>query len=776
MKNKTVSLINIIGLAIGLAAFIIILSYARHELSFDKFHSNGALIYRCIVETKSENQKGTSPQMVAAIGPALEEEITGIEKTVRFRLPEDRYLGYENIPFFVKNILYADSGLFEVFSFRLVRGDPEKALDNPYSIVLSEQTAMKMFGTENAIGKMITLDNKDLLTVTGVVEDAPSNSHIQYNAFISFSTLYRDSNMYMGWNGGNAYYTYILGSSETSISTLKEKLDQFMDSHFGWLESAGWTQKMYLQPLQRIYLHSNLPGEIGPIGNPGFLILLFLIALIIFVLAVINFINLTSVRLITRLRESGVRKVLGATRIRIIIQFMTESFIMNMFALLLAFILAESFLPVINNFLEQKLTLYASDSFYQTLGLVFLIVITGATAGASPSIYLTRLGAVESLRNSLPVRTNRLNFRKVTVLLQYTISIAMIVSSLFLYKQLHFIRNTDPGFERNNVLVVPIPTKQVAQKYELLKKEFVKIPGVEFVSVSSDYPGRGLTRNGYKPEGFAEWELVNVLEGDEDLVNVLGLDIVTGRNFSAEMETDQNAYLINESYAMTLNWDDPTGKYIERDNNHEVIGVFKDFNFASLHEEIAPLIISRQYEGGRQFMLIRISPGKSNEVADLVRESWNKLAGEVPFDCFYLDEATRQVYNKEERLSGLVLLFTILAILIAFLGLFGLSTYEMERQTKNIGIRKVTGAMSFEIFSRIVISSLSWVAISFVLACPVAYLVMSKWLTNFAYKTQLSAWVYFAAGLSAMTIALVTIGWNTWNVSRRDPVEALRYE
>jgi putative ABC transport system permease protein len=777
LKNKTISLINITGLAIGLSAFLIILSYARHELSYDRFHKKGELIYRCIGETRSENQEINSPQMVAAIGPALNEEIPGIVKTVRFRYPDVKILGYENVSHTVKNVLYADSGLFEVFSFKLLKGDPGSALDNPYSIVLSEQTALKIFGTTDALGKTVTLDNKELLNVTGVVEDVPSNSHIQYNAFISFSTLYRDSNLHMSWNGGNMYYTYILLSPETDVQRLSEKLDPFTNLHFNsWMAGSGWSLKMRLQPLHNIYLNSNLPGEIGPVGNKGFLILLFFIALLIFVIAVINFINLTSVRLITRLRECGVRKVLGATKGKIILHFMAESLTMNLIALLLAFIIAESFLPLINGMLGQNLKLYSSESFYQTMGFVILMVLAGALAGAYPSTIFNSVGTIESLKNSLRGSKGKLSFKKVTVLLQYTVSISMIICSIFLYKQLHFIRHSDPGFDRSNVLVVSLPTTSVAGKHHLLKSEFKKIPGVEYIAVSSDYPGKGLTRNGYKPEGVNEWELVNVLDGDEDLLKVLGLKIAKGRNFSDLLETDKNAYLISETYARTLNWADPIGKTIERNGHHQVIGVFRDFNFASLHEKIAPLIISRQFEDGMKYLLIRTSPGRSTEVVSQIMENWNKLAGEVSFDYFNLDNSTRQIYNTEERLSGLVLLFTILAILIAFLGLFALSTFETERQTKNIGIRKVNGARTFEIYKSFAVSFLLWVIIAFVLACPLASIIISKWLGHFAYKTQLSPWVYLAAGLAAMVIALATISWNTWHVSRREPVEALRYE
>jgi putative ABC transport system permease protein len=777
LKNKTVSLINIIGLAIGLAAFIMILSFTSHELSFDKFHEKSDRIYRCVFELTSEKGSEACPQMVAACGPSLKEDFPEIDKTVRFREPENRYLGFNNNAFYTKSVLYSDSTLFDVFSFRLLQGNPKTALAAPYSIVLSVKTAEKIFGTGNAVGKMITLDNKDLLTVTGIVEDAPSNSHVQYSAFISFSSLYKDKNMYLDWNGGNAYYTYILVRPGTNIESLAEKFPAFLDRHINYLfKGSSLSMKMFLQPLLRIYLHSNLPGEIGPVGNPNFLILLAFIALLIFVIACINFINLISVRLTTRLREIGVRKILGGTRIRILLQFMTESVIMNLFALLMGFIIAESFMPLINKLLGQNLAVYSPSAFPITLGVTGIIVLTGIIAGCYPALYLTSFGAVESVKNTIPVKSGKVSLRKVTVLLQYTISMTMIICSLFLFKQLHFIRHKDPGFERKDVLVIPIPTQQVSQRHELLKSDFLSIQGIESIALCSDYPGRGLTRNGYFAEGYQEVQMVNVLDGDEDLVSVLGLRITQGRNFSRSYSTDNMGYLINETYAQALKWSDPSGKYIGRNGKHEVIGVFKDFNFASLHENVAPLIISRDFENGINYMLVRAGSGKSQDVIHQLKTHWDKLVPEIPFESFYLEEASRMVYKDEQNLSQLVLLFTILAIFIAFLGLFGLSSFETERQTKNIGIRKVNGARPGEILLMLAKGFIRWVMISFIISCPLAFIIMTRWLRSFAYKTPLSMWIFLFAGVAALLIALVTISWQTLLASRRDPVEALRYE
>jgi len=777
LKNKILSLINVVGLAIGLTSFILILSYTNHELSFDRFHSNADRIYRCVITMRSDHGFETNPQMVAAVGPALKEDFPEIEKMVRFRERDRKYLEFNKKGFYVNDVHYADSTLFDVFSFRLLHGNPDKALANPYSIVLSVKTAEKIFGKEDPIGKMITLENKDLLTVTGIIEEAPSNSHIQYNAFISFSSLYHDKNMYLDWNGGCAYYTYFLAKPNTNIAAMTGRLPSFTDKHMNNLyKGSSWSAEMSLQPLQRIYLHSNLPGEIGPTGNLAYLLLFVFAALIIFVIACINFINLTSARLTTRFRETGVRKILGASSSRILLQFLTESIIMNLIALLMAFIIAESLLPVINRILDQHLVLYASSSFHLIWIVLSFVIVIGILAGCYPALYLTSLHVSDIIKASLPVKPSLLNIRKATVLLQYTISVTMIICTMLLYKQLFFIRHRDPGFDRKNILSIPLSAKYIAGMHAELKSELLNIPHIETISVCSDYPGRGLTKNGYVPEGQGDASLVNVIDGDEDLLTLLDLKIVQGRNFSKSFSTDISAYLINESYARSLNWTNPEGKFIERNGKHKVIGVIKDFNFAPLHEKIAPLIVSMVPEGGFQYLLVKVKPGQMNAAIRLIKSKWENRLPEVPFEYFFLDEATQKVYDNERKLSDIILLFTVLAIFIAFLGLYGLSSFEMERQTKNIGIRKANGATSGKIVLMLTKEFTALVFISFILACPIAYFIIKMWLRQFAYQTPISWWIFIGALFIITIVALLTVVWQSNRAANRDPVEALRYE
>jgi putative ABC transport system permease protein len=777
LKGKIFTLINLVGLAVGLASCILIMAHINNELSFDRFHKKEVRIFRGVIKATSDEGWETTPQMVAALGPSMAEEFPEVERTVRFRVPEDRYLSYNHNSHLVKNVLYSDSTLFDVFSFRLIQGNPRKVLAAPFSIVLSVSTAKMIFGEENPVGKNVILDSKDLLTVTGIMEDAPFNSHIQYNAFISFSSLYEDKSLYLDWNGGWAYYTYILVYPNTDIPALTDKFQPFMDRHINYLfQGISFRESLYLQPLKSIYLHSGLNGEIGPVGNPAYLVLFSIVALLIFVIACINFINLTTTRSLVRLRETGVRKVFGSSRSGIVMQFLSESVLMNLTAILLAFIFAESVLPVLSNLIGQKLNIYQAMATPYMLIILVIIVLIGIFAGCYPAIYLSSFRTIDAVKNIVPIGKDSINLRKLTVLLQYTISIVMVICSFFLYKQLNFIRHTDLGFTSGNTLVVSLPTRDISRNHEYIKSAFADLPGIENVAACSNYPGIGLTSNGYKPEGLSESILINAMGGDEDLVQALGLKIVKGRNFSKSLITDGDKYIINETFARRMNWTDPVGKLIERSGNHEIIGVVNDFKFATLHEPIAPLIITMHPEDYFNYLLIKMKTEDDQHVIDELKKKWETLVPEIPIVYKYLEEVDRMAYDKEQHLAGLMLLFTLLTLLIAFMGLFGLSSFETEKQTKNIGIRKTNGAVTSEILFMLARKFTKWILISFLIACPVAGYAMSKWLQQFTYKTDLSWWIFLISGMLALIIALFTVSWQSWRAANRNPVDALRYE
>jgi len=533
---------------------------------------------------------------------------------------------------------------------------------------------------------------------------------------------------------------------------------------------------MYLQPLTDIYLHSGLNGEIGPTGNLSYMILFFLIALLVFTIACINYVNLTATRLTVRQRETGIRKLLGATRKGISMQFLLESLILNVIALLLAFILAELVLPVVNNLTGHELHLIQSSFMGYTLAVLFLILAVGVFAGCYPAVHLSVQSTLKLSRQTESVMSPRTNIRNITFVLQYTVSVAMIICTFFLYRQLSYIRHNDRGYDKRNILLVPIPTDDVFRKHELLKSEFSNISSIEYISGCFDYPGSGYTSNGYLPEGSEQTVMTHVLYTGEDFVPLMGLKVISGAEFSKSMETDRDKYLINETYARSIGWKDPIGKTVERNGKHEVIGVVSDFNFASLHEPIAPLIISLEREGRFHCFMIRTKEGEANEVVEQIKNKWEQIIPEIPFEYSFLEDMDETGYLKEKRQATLILLFTILGILIAFMGLFALTSYETERLTKNIGIRKVNGASALNILAMLMARFTRWVLISILIACPVAFYAVNRWLQQFAYKTDISWWVFMAAGITAIVIAFLTVSWQTIQVAMRNPVDALHYE
>jgi putative ABC transport system permease protein len=478
---------------------------------------------------------------------------------------------------------------------------------------------------------------------------------------------------------------------------------------------------MYLQPLTDIYLHSGFSGEIGPTGNPSYMILFLLIALLIFTIACVNYVNLTVTRLTVRQRETGIRKLLGATRKGIIVQFLVESVILNVIALLIAFILAECILPVVNNLTGNELQLFQRSFLPQTLVLLLVILAVGIFAGCYPALHLSAQNTIKLTRQAGSVITRKTNVRSITVVLHYTVSIAMIICSIFLYKQLGYIRHNDRGYDKDNILLVPMQTENIYQRHELLKAEFLNINVIEYISGCYDYPGSGYTSNGYTPEGYEEPIMTHVLYTDKDFVPLMGLKMTSGRNYFESLETDKSKYLINETYARSIGWKDPIGKTIERNGKHEVIGVVSDFNFASLHEPITPLIISLQREGRFHYLMIRVKQGEVNQVIDQLKMKWEQIVPEIPFEVTFLEDMDKIGYLNEKRQATLVLLFTILAILIAFMGLFALTSFETELLTKQIGIRKVNGASVFDILAMLLGRFTKWVVISILLACPLAF-------------------------------------------------------
>jgi len=693
LRNPVYALINIFGLSIGITCSLLILIFIKHEISYDRFHEKYDDLYRMVFEMVNQDSRVISPQMTAPPGPAMMEEFPEVKAATRITGYRDGYFTYNNKSYKSENVIYADSLFPEMFTFELLLGDPEKVLTSPFSLVLNDETARIIFGNENPVGKVLRWNNKDDLIITGVIKSPPGNSHLQFTSLISFSSLYEDKRFYMDWNGGMQYYHYVELMPGSSKEVTEAKLPDFMDRHLNYMfEGSGYSIHASLQPLKDIHLKSGYVGEIGMTGSMSVIYIYSAIALFILFIACINFMNLTTAKSTRRAREVGMRKVLGAERENLIGQFLGESVIMSLVALIIALILVEVLLPAFNMMVSRELELYQVRNMDLIIGIPVLVIIVGILAGSYPAFIMSAFKPLHVLRGILSGERSSAGFRNILVLVQFAISLVLIICTIVLYIQLGFIKSKDVGYQKENILVLHFTSENFKNKYPMLKENLKNLPGIVKTSATSEIPGAGFTSNGYKPEGYDRWIMFNAVDVDYDYIETMGLQVLQGRVFSEEYPTDTEAFLVNETLARQLNWTDTPGKTIEREGIHTVIGVVKDFHFASLHQEIGPLIFDMKPYLGFDYLLVRFKTDNVNSLINSIQTTWEKIDPAEPFEYFFLDDVFNEMYGAEKKMSSMLLYIAILAIIIACMGLFGLTLYSTEQRTKEIGVRKVFGS------------------------------------------------------------------------------------
>lgn len=781
-KNKIYTAVNVSGLAVGIACFGLIFLYLHHELNYDTFHQDKDRIYRVGLTMKvGEKVEMEGPITMAPLGPTIQRDLAEVEDFVRLGDKGSGFLRNREKTINEENIFYADSSFFRFFSFHLLSGDPRTALREPGSIVLSAGTATRLFGSENPLGQVIRLDNQKDLMVTGVAEDPPENSHIKYHSLISFASLYDGTNC-MKWDCNIGFYTYIKLFRGASPASLESKFADFMWPYINQ-KYAQFNGEMMpsLQPLTTIHLHSHSSYELEPPGSLSSIYVFSAIALFILLIACVNFMNLTTARSAQRAREVGLRKISGAGRVHLAGQFLGESFLLSSAAAILGVLLMELLLPAYNHLLGQQLTL--AELTPGAIAIFAGIVLgSGLLAGLYPAVYLVNLLPMKILKAGARSRSTKSAFRNGLVVFQFVISIALISSTLIISSQLKYMQNKELGFDRENILVVPLTGTDAREDSQVIKTAFLQIPGVLAASASSDIPGRMYTSNGYVPEGYQDPFMFNALAVDYDYLSTMGMQLVAGREFSPEFSTDKDAYLINESLARKVGWDNAVGKRINRNGDHQVIGVVRDFNFLSLHQQVPPLIIHMQPYKGYSYLSLRVRPQVSGTARGMsgllshLEQTWQSILPDEPFQYHFLEQNLDRMYRADRRLGQLFLYFTGLAIFIACLGLFGLATHTAEMRTKEIGIRKALGAsvpgvvmlLSGEFTRRVLVANL--------IAWPAAWYTMHRWLESFAYKTSMSWTSFLLAGLLVLGIAMLAISSQAIRAARTNPVEALRYE
>jgi len=781
-RAKGYSAINLAGLATGMACFILILLWVQDELSYDKFHENTNRLFRVVRLDRDDPSQGVC-RAGAPWGPALYNDFPEVENFVRFRGHGRTLMSSGDKGFYESEGLYADSTIFEVFTFPLLKGNPKTALTRPNTMVINERMAEKYFGTEDPVGQSLVFNNQDEFEITGIMQNIPANSHIKFDYLIPFF-------MYQRWDtsewGVNNFYTYLL-LAEGTATQLEAKIPEFLERHAGERTAAASINK--LQPITDIHLHSNLLRELEANGDIANVYIFSAIAIFILLIACINFMNLATARSANRAKEVGIRKVVGSQRLQLIKQFLGESIFLSIIGILLAVGLVELLIPNFNELSGKQLSLDFGNNVFLLTGLLFMALIVGFISGAYPAFFLSSFKPIAAIKGDVGSGKSSSILRKGLVILQFAISITLIVGTAVVYRQLNYMSSKKLGFDREQVLVIRMDNSEIKSKQELFKNELLRNPAISGVSATSNLLGGGDWGMPFSYEGSGDENRFSarVLVVDPNFVETLGMQIVDGRNFSYEFTTDISAaYILNESAVKQIGFDNPVGKYFGRptEKNEQgewdyekgsVVGVIKDFHFRSFHEEIQPMVLFMIPEWF-SYLSVRIRPENISTTIDFVEKKWHEFDPNRPFDYFFLDEIFDQMYRAEQRFGNTFVAFSVIAVVIACLGLFGLASFMAERRTKEIGIRKVLGASIINIVSQLSKDFTKWVIFANLIAWPVAFFVMTKWLQNFAYQVGMSLDTFLLAGVLALLIALLTVSFHAIKAAISNPVDALRHE
>lgn len=777
LRSKLFSAINILGLAIGMAASILIIEFIAHELSFDKFHENKDRLYRVIVHEENNSGIGYSAHITAAVAVSIVEEFPEAESMVRFSYAGSAYFSYGDKNYFEDEVRYADSSIFDLMSFELIYGDKENCLKEPWSVVLTEKVSNKIFGDENPVGKIIRLNGDEQLKITGVVADPPANSSIHFNVLISFITLYHMPDQYLGWDGGWRYTAFVLLSKGNKPADMLDRLEPFMEKHINYkYRQHGFLLRLIFQPIEEIHLYSGpdygLEGE-GRLTN---LFVLASIAFFILLIACFNFMNLSTAKAVKRAKEVGIRKVSGANRQMISAQFLSESIFISFIALVLALFFVELFQPVFNTLTGRELHLFQQSGAFIILLVLILIMLTGFVAGSYPAFFMSRYQVVRVLKGNSVQSKGKPVLRNVLVVVQFLISTFLIFSTIIIQSQINYMQNKPLGFKKENIAVVPLTTKNSKENYQVLKRQIKGVPGVTQCGASTGIPGMGLMMNGYLPEGLTDPIMIHVIDVDDDYLNLLEIPVIQGRGFSMETGLDTANVLINEALARQLGWNEPVGKTIKRGIEMKVIGLVQDFHFAPLKESIEPLIITQNPWNGFYHLSVRIEGRNFQTTIDQIKHEWAQLFPNESFEYFTLTSHIEDAYKEISGLRQIFIYFTILAIIVACLGLLGLASYTTGQRCKEVGIRKVFGASNTHITLWLTTDFLKWVLMANIIAIPIAWWAMDRWLQNFAYHTSpgfgaFALTLFITLGLSFLTVIVQANA-----IARTKPVDILKYE
>ena len=798
LKHKFYAIINIFGLTVAITSALFIALYIMDEMSYEDFHQEAETIYRVGLKAQLGDQKLSVFSSPPPLAIAMADEIPEVEATCRIWSWDDVIIRYEDNAFTEDKFYLVDSNFFEVFTFDLVQGDKSTVFKDPESIVLTETLAKKYFGDEDPIGKILTVANhKQAMKVTGVAKDPPHNTNIKFNFLLPiYSQQYMRTNTRWLNNFLRTFFKVYPGSDMTRV---QEKLKEMVIANVGpeleqamginleqFAEQKEGQYGFTFQPIQNIHLKSELQYEMEPTSDIKYLYIFGAIGLFILLIGSINFMNLSTARSAGRSREVGMRKTFGSFRHQLILQFLVESIIYTLVATLFSLILFAVLLPEFNLLSAKTIQFTSVLNGWMIIALTTIVLIVGLLAGSYPAFYLSKFGITEVFQGKIAKGMKGGTIRGGLVVLQFAISIFMIICTSIVYKQLLYTQNKDLGYNKEKILAI-FNANRLENNKKAFKTDLLQNHGINSVSFSSNpIPGVGNT-NVFRKEGSEEDHMVAQYWSDYDQLDVYQFKLVTGRYFSRDFPSDSSAVILNESAAKMFGWENPIGENVLQSTEEgfkpmQVIGVVRDFNFESLRDEIRPLLINfvKEESGGgdmrANLVTVRFTMDDHREAIDIITSTWKKYSNGEPIEFVFLDQTLDDMYRTEQRTGKLFSVFTVIAIFIASLGLFALASYTAEQRTKEIGIRKAMGATGFTIIRLLSMEFTKYVFIGFLIAIYPAYYFIDSWLQGFAYQVSYGVGIFLISGLAGLIVALVTVAYQAFRAAGTNPSTALRYE
>ncbi len=792
-RNRAYTLINLLGLAIGIASSLMILLFVVDELSYDRHNEHFKEIYRIYVKGKIHGNEIEAALSNAPMGATLKTDFPEVVDFTRlYTFDGDPKVRFEENVFIEENFYYADSTFFNVFTAPVVYGNPDDMLSRPYTVVLTEEIARKYFGNEDPVGKLLQVGQEETsYEVTGVVKGFPESSHFQFNMLGSMTSIYLAS-----WNQwmGNSSYTYIRLRKDFDPQQLEAKFPELIAQHMGTEleESLGLSMEEFLasgnsfgyhlQPLKDIHLQSDLQFEINPGGSRSSVIIFSVIALFLILIASINFMNLSTASGAKRATEVGIRKVAGAEKNKLIQQFLAESFLITVMALILAVVLVELFIPGFNNIAGKGLRLDSLGTLRLIVGLLVIGLFVGFASGSYPAFFLSSFKPTDVLKSGAMRGARGATLRRVLVIFQFVVTIVLFICTILVNRQMNYLRAKDLGFSKENLVVID-RIYVLDDQMEAFRQELLKNPSISQVSVSSAVPGGLIGDNAYLPEGAANHETyaINNLWADWYFQDTYELEMVEGRWFRQDNPTDSFALILSERAVKDLNFDDPLNERLytqfgdETTESLPIIGVFRDFHFQSLHQEIRPLIIKFNTEDNYQ-MSVKISGNNTGLTLEYIETIWNSFMEQQPIHMTFLEEELAALYDNEEKTAIIFNIFSVLAIFIAALGLLGLASFSAAQRTKEIGIRKAMGASIASVLLALSREYIWLILVATLAAWPLGYFFMKNWLQDYPARITMEPVVFILSSLMAFVIAAATVLFRVYQSASANPVKSLRYE